>query len=259
MRDGSRLTPRRDLPPRLPMKSRAGKLPDAEAMQRRESERRGRTSPRSAPCPKSRARPAWRRDRRRNGSALREPPARAARARASPRPLETDSVMRQVVRDFARRRAIPPRPTRRAGSRPPATLRRCRFRLLLGGKAELEFRSNADSAVDGDVTAHSAREIAADRQAESGAFARAGECAPDLHERREDRFQLVLRYSRARIEHRQDDGVSARLARESDLPARVRKLDRVRDEIQHDLLDFRAIGERHGTVATFLVVEFQSL
>src|SRR5207237_1186082 len=54
------------------------------------------------------------------------------------------------------------------------------------GERECERRARAERALDREVAAHAAREVARDREPESDAFLHAREARVDLHERLED-------------------------------------------------------------------------
>src|SRR6185312_504161 len=93
--------------------------------------------------------------------------------------------------------------------------------------------------------AHAARKVAADRQAQADAVARPSETAVELHERLEDRGQLVGWNAAAGVFDHQRHDLPARLAGQCDASPRVAELDRVANEIEKNLLQLLAVGA-HG-------------
>src|SRR5690606_9777628 len=110
-------------------------------------------------------------------------------------------------------------------------------------------RTGAEHALDRQVAAEQVRQPTAHRQAEAGPTALAGWRLVDLLERLEDRRDAVRLDPDPRVPH-DDHDLLRGLGSRGDLDlARIRELDRVRQEVQQDLADLARIGvdpERRG-------------
>src|SRR5215208_6351825 len=115
---------------------------------------------------------------------------------------------------------------------------------LRPGQSKHERRPAARLALDGHVAAHRAGELAADGQAEAGAFDRLGEGAVRLHEGLEDRLQLLRRDAASAVGHaHRDRAALRRLAGHADRAAGVRELHGVREQVEDDLPHLVLVGE----------------
>src|SRR6185369_14843325 len=103
--------------------------------------------------------------------------------------------------------------------------------------------ADAHRALRGQLAFHHSREIAADRQSEANAFV-ARKLLVHLHERLEDRLELFRRNPSARVDDVEANPIALRAARDRDLTAAIRELDRVRDEIDQDLARLLFVGPR---------------
>src|SRR6185436_3142430 len=116
------------------------------------------------------------------------------------------------------------------------------LRARLARQCQCEARAFLRFAVDDDIAAHPACEIAADGEAESGAFLSLNERAADLYERLEDPLDLIRRNSHTGV----DDADRNRLrilplALEGDFPL-LGEFDRVREKIDQNLLYLGLVG-----------------
>src|SRR6185437_11834189 len=108
-------------------------------------------------------------------------------------------------------------------------------------QGERERRAGALLALHGQIPAHRLGEIAADRQAEARSLFGVGQTASDLHERGEDRLEVGGLDADAGIGDMQGDRLAAVLPRHLDAAAGGRELDRVRQEVNENLLYLRPI------------------
>src|SRR6476469_9401839 len=141
--------------------------------------------------------------------------------------------------------------------------RRCLFRLdsadfVVGCGAprqpEREGRAFAQSALDGKVPTHSAREIAADGQSKSHAFTRLAQPAAKLHERLEYSLDIVALDADTRVRYPNVHVVLIKATGDCDIPGRLRELYRVRQKVHEDLLSLVGIGAHGETRIAFLVL-----
>src|SRR6185437_8627058 len=108
-------------------------------------------------------------------------------------------------------------------------------------QGERERRAGALLAPHTQIPAHRLGEIAADRQAEARSLFGVGQTASDLHERGEDRLEVGGLDADAGIGDMQGDRLAAVLPRHLDAAAGGRELDRVRQEVNENLLYLRPI------------------
>src|SRR5690349_17637059 len=113
--------------------------------------------------------------------------------------------------------------------------------LSLSWQTECERRTAADLTDDGDVAAHRAGQVAADRQTEPRSFG-ARHTRPQLHEWLEDQLELARRNAGARVTHANVDTAVTCLPIDADLPFGRRELHRVREQIEKHLSHSIAIG-----------------
>src|SRR5687768_13278449 len=122
-----------------------------------------------------------------------------------------------------------------AGAPGLGELRRARER-------QREHRPAPLLALHGDVAAHREGEITADGEAEPDALARARESLVDLHERVEDRLQLVRRDPDTTVTNTDRYAVSFGERLDLDVPAWRRELDRIGEQVDEDLRCLLDVG-----------------
>ena len=116
-------------------------------------------------------------------------------------------------------------------------------------KGNSKRRSNAGLGNDSDVTTHSAGKIAADGETQAAAFGKAGAARFELGEWLKYFADLVLWYSPAGVANGDADNLGGALAADGDAAVLVGVLDRVRQEVEQDLLEAVAVGVRDVIVA----------
>ena len=110
------------------------------------------------------------------------------------------------------------------------------------GKTQGELAPTTNDALDGDVAAHGARELSADRQSESDpAIIPAMGAGLELHEGNEDRVELVGGNADSRVAHLGSNRRAVGTALDCHAAAAVRELDRVGDEVHQNLIDLLAV------------------
>ena len=134
-----------------------------------------------------------------------------------------------------------------------------RARSTLNGQVQRERAALARRALEADLAAEQARELAADREAETGAAVLAAGAAVGLLERLEDELLLLRARCRCRCPRpRTRRPASPLRARGDRRPARRRQLDlhrhatllgeleRVREQVLQDLLQALRIGDERA-------------
>ena len=89
-------------------------------------------------------------------------------------------------------------------------------------KDQRKLRADIDRARRDDVTAHGAREVATDREAQARAFARRRQISPDLDEGLEDGLELVGRNAAPGVAYVNAHDVAVRLGAQRDAAAALR-------------------------------------
>ena len=95
---------------------------------------------------------------------------------------------------------------------------------------------------DSQIAVHGPREIAADRQTESRALGRPRIAGVDSNKGREDLFQLFGGDSASAVANVDVHGIRCLRRAQLNLTLRRRVLGRVREHVEHDLLQLFAIG-----------------
>src|SRR5262245_5398164 len=109
--------------------------------------------------------------------------------------------------------------------------------------AEREGCPMPGAAARDEVTAHSTRQLPADRETETDAFGSAGMPRADLHERLKDHFQLSGLDADSGVRHLHECGdarAGGHAVCHRDAAARRRELDGVGQHVEQDLLQLLA-------------------
>src|SRR5439155_2353097 len=106
-----------------------------------------------------------------------------------------------------------------------------------------ERGARAGFALDDDVAAHRAGELATDRQAKTGSLNRSRQTAVPLDEGLEDRIATLRWDAGTGVRDQDAKLVRTHLAVELD-PAGRCELDRVRDQVEDELLELLRLGPR---------------
>lgn len=134
------------------------------------------------------------------------------------------------------------------------------MRLFIARQNQPEFGSDIYLALDLDVAAHCPRKIPADREAEPRSLSGARKGATHLHERLEDRLELVSGNSGSGVSNDDDHIVLAPdIAGHGDRATRVGELDRVGHEVKNYLFDLIAVGAADYIRPTPTVFEAHAL
>src|SRR4051794_37113307 len=101
---------------------------------------------------------------------------------------------------------------------------------------EGEARALTNLARHGQFTMHHSREVSTDCQTEPDTVVLAREARLHLHERLEDRAELLRRNPLAGVSDLEMNDIAVGLAVDGDLPAGLGELHRVRDEVDQNLM-----------------------
>src|SRR5262245_26906867 len=122
----------------------------------------------------------------------------------------------------------------------------------------MERRALVLTTLRPDAAAVELDELLADRQPETRASGAAGDRVIELLERLEEPRQVVLANSDAGVGDAQPDGV--RLGDDADQHAALRgELDRIRQQIEQDLLDLRPVGRQRRQLERHVLLDLQLL
>src|SRR5215467_4370483 len=125
-------------------------------------------------------------------------------------------------------------------------------------QSEMERRALVLTALRPDAAAVELDEFLADRQPEARAAGAAGDWIVELLERLEEPRQVVFADPDAGVGHTQPDGV--RLGHDTDQhPALRGELNRVRQQIEHDLLDLRAVRRQRRELERHVLLDLELL
>src|SRR5689334_433858 len=111
------------------------------------------------------------------------------------------------------------------------------------GQLQRERRSFADGARDGEVSTHRACQVPADRESNSGSLGCPRITRIDTHEWLEDALELVLGNSATGVSNVDQGEITGVGRAQLNRTIVARILDRVRQQVQHDLLELLAIDE----------------
>src|SRR5262245_34146109 len=125
-------------------------------------------------------------------------------------------------------------------------------------QSEMEGRALVLTALRPDASAVELDEFLADRQPEARASGAAGDRIVELLKRLEQPRQVVLADPDPGVGDAQPDRV--RVCDDADQhPALRGELDRVREQIQQDLLDLRAIGRQRRQLERYVLLDLELL
>src|SRR6185436_20834085 len=97
--------------------------------------------------------------------------------------------------------------------------------------------------LDREVSAHGAGQITTDGEPKSSPLGPTRISGVDAHERLEDSLELPSGYSTAAVSHSDEYDISIFRRAEADGATGRRILDRVGQEVEHDLLHFLGVGK----------------